>query len=58
MHETKKDKLSKQEVEVIEGFINWCATNEVSIKFSIQEKTSDGYVEREKCTIPLYGEKR
>ena len=50
------DDFTAQEQEVIDGFANWCARNEVNLNFSLQEKTSDGYEKRAGCTLFSNGE--
>ena len=49
-------KFTAQEQEVIDGFANWCARNEVNLNFSLQEKTSNGYEKRAGCTLFSNGE--
>ncbi len=51
-----EDDFTAQEQEVIDGFANWCARNEVNLNFSLQEKTSDGYEKRAGCTLFSNGE--
>ena len=51
-----EDDFTAQEQEVIDGFADWCARNDVNLNFSLQEKTSDGYEKRAGCTLFSNGE--
>ena len=48
--------FTPQEQEVLDGFANWCARNEVNLNVSIQEKTNDGYKKIAGCTLFSNGE--
>ena len=50
------DDFTAQEQEVIDGFADWCARNDVNLNFSLQEKTSNGYEKRAGCTLFSNGE--